>query len=45
MERALFDRTERSPKLAPLPRILLADDNPEILDTVSEVLRRDCLIL
>ena len=45
VEHALFDRTERTPKLAPLPRILLADDNPEILDTVSEVLKRDCFVL
>lgn len=27
------------------PRVLLADDNPEILDTVTQVLQRDCLLL
>ena len=45
VEHALFDRTERPPKLAPLPRIMLADDNPEILETVSEILKHDCFIL
>ena len=45
VEHALHERTGRTPKLAPLPRVLVADDNPEILDTISEILKRDCLVL
>jgi DNA-binding NarL/FixJ family response regulator len=45
VEHALYHRTQPTPKVAPPPRVLLADDNPEILETISEILGRDCLIL
>lgn len=45
MERAFYDRTGGSVKLVARPRVLLADDNPEILDTVAEILKRDCVVL
>lgn len=45
VERELYERASRTPSVGQRPRVLLADDNPEVLDAVSEILKEDCLVL
>ncbi len=45
VERALHERAGRGTRAVQRPRILLADDNPEVLEAVTEILKHDCLVL
>lgn len=45
VERELYEQAGRTPKVGQRPRVLVADDNPEVLDTVAEILKHDCLVL
>ena len=45
VEREICETLGPGPKLASRPRVLVADDNPEVLAAVSEILKRDCLVL
>jgi DNA-binding NarL/FixJ family response regulator len=45
VEHVFSEESGRALAAVQRPRVLLADDNPEVLDTVSQVLKRDCLVL
>ncbi|HXZ28715.1 MAG TPA: response regulator transcription factor [Terriglobales bacterium] len=45
VEHAFYERSGDPVAVTSRPRVLLADDNPEILDTVAEILKRECLVL
>ncbi len=45
VEREICETLGPRRKLASRPRVLVADDNPEVLDAVSEILKRECLVL
>lgn len=45
VEHVFSEESGRAVAAVQRPRVLLADDNPEILDTVSQILQRDCLVL